>query len=114
MEKYFRLNGLFDCYGALLTERQRALLLQYLNEDLSLSEIAEREEISRQGVRDALRRAGEQLEAYEAKLGHFSMEARLRKAVNVLEQTANGQTMDEESRAMFNEAIHRIAGIVNE
>ena len=54
MEKHVELGCLLDYYGALLTERQRALLEEQVSEDCSLAEIAEREGISRQGVRDAL------------------------------------------------------------
>lgn len=65
MERIIELSELLDWYGPLLTERQRVIVSQYANEDCSLSEIAEREGISRQGVRDTLRRAEEQLRGYE-------------------------------------------------
>jgi predicted DNA-binding protein YlxM (UPF0122 family) len=52
----------------LLTQKQRELMSQYANENCSLSEIAEREGISRQGVRDTLKRAEEQLRGYEKAL----------------------------------------------
>ena len=67
MEKHVELGCLLDYYGALLTERQRALLEQHVSEDCSLAEIAEREGISRQGVRDALKRGEEQLYELEHK-----------------------------------------------
>ena len=43
MEKHVRLGLLLDIYGELLTERQRSILFQSVNEDCSLTEIAERE-----------------------------------------------------------------------
>ncbi|MBQ4611266.1 MAG: DNA-binding protein [Clostridia bacterium] len=96
MEKHIRLGILLDCYGPLLTQRQRSLLDQSVNEDCSLSEIAEREGISRQGVRDAVAKASEQLEEYEAKLGLMARReamraelARLRQAVQSGEDPAN-------------------------
>lgn len=67
MDKRLRLGLLLDWYGALLTDRQRATLEQSLNEDCSLAEIAEREGVSRQAVRDAILRGEDQLEQYEAK-----------------------------------------------
>lgn len=60
---------LLDFYGNLLTERMRSILELYLNDDLSLAEIAVTEEISRQGVHDTIKRALKQLHEYEDKLG---------------------------------------------
>lgn len=62
---------LLDLYGETLTEKQRSYLDCYYNNDLSLSEIAENEGITRQGVRDAIKRAETLLYGMEEKL-HFS------------------------------------------
>ena len=59
---------LFDLYGAMLTDKQREFFDLYYNEDLSLSEIAENEGITRQGVRDAIHRAEITLTDLENKL----------------------------------------------
>jgi predicted DNA-binding protein YlxM (UPF0122 family) len=60
---------LYDFYGDMLTDKQRDFLNFYYNDDLSLSEIAENEGITRQGVRDAIKRAEAQLYEMESKLG---------------------------------------------
>jgi hypothetical protein len=60
---------LLDFYGEMLTDKQRDFLEYYYNDDLSLSEIAANEGITRQGVRDAIKRAEKQLFDMEAKLG---------------------------------------------
>ena len=60
---------LFDFYGETLTEKQRELFDLYYNEDLSLSEIAEHAGITRQGVRDSIKRAEHALGEMESKLG---------------------------------------------
>ena len=60
---------LIDLYGDMLTEKQHSFLSYYYNEDLSLSEIAANEGITRQGVRDAIKRAETQLYDMEEKLG---------------------------------------------
>ncbi len=60
---------LLDFYGNLLTDKTRLTLDMYLNDDLSLAEIAEEEEISRQGVHDTVKRGLKQLNDYEDKLG---------------------------------------------
>ena len=67
--KSFEDSLLLDFDGNLLTDKMRATLDMYLNDDLSLAEIAEEEEISRQGVHDKVKRALAQLKDYEDKLG---------------------------------------------
>lgn len=60
---------LLDCYGELLTERQKDIAELYFNEDLSLTEIAEMRGITRQAVRDSIRHSEQTLLETEAKLG---------------------------------------------
>lgn len=68
MEKIVRQGMLYDLYGELLTEHQQKVYGELVNEDLSLSEIAELNGITRQGVHDLIRRCDKILEAYEEKL----------------------------------------------
>ena len=56
IEKELQFCILLDFYGDMLTEKQRDVIDLYYNEDLSLSEIAEHENITRQGVRDSIKR----------------------------------------------------------
>jgi hypothetical protein len=58
---------LFDFFGDLLTEKQREYFDLYHNEDLSLSEIAEKAGITRQGVHDIISRAEKSLAEMEQK-----------------------------------------------
>ena len=60
---------LIDFYGDMLTEKQHAFLNYYYNDDLSLSEIAANEGITRQGVRDAIKRGETILSDLEAQIG---------------------------------------------
>ena len=69
MDKKLETSDLLDIYGALLTEKQRDMLELYYNDDLSLAEIAEHYEISRQGVHDSIKRGEETLKEYERVLG---------------------------------------------
>lgn len=64
----FELAILFDCYGGMLTEKQRACFELYYNQDYSLSEIAEDMGISRQGVHDSLAKAENALREMEQQL----------------------------------------------
>ena len=68
LEKKQRVNLLMDCYEDLLTNKQREYLSYYYDEDLSLSEIAEELDVSRNAVYDNLKRAVNALEDYEKKL----------------------------------------------
>lgn len=68
LEKTVYMNQLFELYGQLLTQKQAEMLALYYEEDYSLSEIADHYEISRQGVRDNIKRGESSLETYEAQL----------------------------------------------
>ena len=69
MAKDLRITFLLDFYGDMLTEKQRDVVECYYNEDLSLAEIAEEKGITRQGVRDGIKRAEQQLLEMEERLG---------------------------------------------
>ena len=67
--KDLNIGFLLDFYGDILKDRRRDALDFYYNNDMSLSEIAEEMGISRQGVRDLIKKAEEELFFYEEKLG---------------------------------------------
>lgn len=69
MEDNVKISILLETYGKLLTKKQYNLLDNYYNNDLSLSEIAEIENITRQAVRDNLKKGESKLFEYEEKLG---------------------------------------------
>lgn len=68
-EKNLEIAYLFDFYGEILSEKQQLAVELYYNDDLSLSEIAAQLGISRQGVRDSLKRSETALYDMEEKLG---------------------------------------------
>jgi len=74
---------LLDCYGELLTQRQKEIAELYYNEDFSLSEIAQMQAISRQAVSDSLKHSEQFLMQTEQKLGTAD---RIRQIRNCLEQ----------------------------
>lgn len=87
--KTLRMNYLFDFYHSLLTEKQKNYLeLFYLN-DYSLSEIAETFKVSRQAVYDNIRRTGDLVEDYEAKLNLYEKFEQRRKIYDDMKQTLN-------------------------
>lgn len=68
-EKNLNVGYLLDFYGVLLSERKRSVMEMYYNEDFSLAEVAEEIGISRQGVRDLIKKSEDELFFYEEKLG---------------------------------------------
>ena len=67
--KDLSIGFLFDFYGELLSEQRKNLFDLYYNEDLSLAEVAEQVGITRQGVRDTVKKTEKQLLEFESKLG---------------------------------------------
>ena len=103
---------LLDCYGSLLTERQRTLLEGYYDEDLSLTEIAENTGITRQGVHKCIRSAEDyliQLEdtlEYAAK-SHMVNEI-LTKMKNIIEKSGQSGSKEMKELLSYVEEIEEI------
>lgn len=88
MAKNFEVVLLLDFYGDMLTVKQKDFLSYYYNDDLSLSEIAENEGITRQGVRDAIKRAEGQLFEMEERLGLAKRFEQVRQGLEDIENAA--------------------------
>ena len=80
---------LFDYYGDLLTDRQRMCIDLRHNQDLSLAEIAQELQVSRQGVYDNLSRAEALLRNMEEKTGCVRRDLACRRAAGIILQNAN-------------------------
>lgn len=80
-EKDLSVALLLDFYGEVLTEKQREVVELYYDEDLSLAEIAAEAHITRQGVRDSIKRGEATLRDMEQKLGLVARYASRRKAL---------------------------------
>lgn len=87
MEKNMELSLLLDFYGELLSEKVRRATELYYNDDLSLSEVAEDMGITRQGVRDLIKRAEGNLYGYEQKLGLYKRFLEMQKGLGTLKDS---------------------------
>lgn len=85
-QKDLTFSVLLDYYGPVLTEKQRAILTEYYNQDLSLAEIAENYGITRQGVRDAIKHGEATLTELEKNLGYAEKDAAQRADLARLQQ----------------------------
>ncbi len=109
MEKIVEQGLLYDFYGELLTEHQRKIYEDAVYNDLSLVEIAEEYDISKQGVHDLLRRCTKSMESYESRLHMIERTDRIRKALSSLSNAAGDPNIDNNKlRDMINEAVSEI------
>lgn len=88
MNKTVEISMLCQLYGKLLTEKQYEFINDYYNNDLTLSEIAENNNITRQAVRDIIKKGERKLFEYEEKLlfmkKQISQEQKIQKVLSEL------------------------------
>ena len=93
-EKNMRFAYLLDCYAEVLDEHARSIMRAYYEDDLSLSEIAAGENISRQGVRHIIKKSEDELDFLESKLGlgaYFSEISSISEQINsIADEIASG------------------------
>lgn len=103
---------LYDFYGELLTSHQKEIYEQFVLEDLSLSEIAEAEGISRQGVHDLVKRCNKTLQGYEDKLHLVERFLLIKEKVHQLDELL--ETYDRSNPERLIEQIREISGEIIE
>ncbi len=109
-EKNLNIGFLLDFYGVLLSDRKRSVMDMYYNEDFSLSEVAEEIGISRQGVRDIIKKAEEELLFYEERLGLAKKMQDAEKEATELSKLADSTDVPDEIR----ERITRLASLIRQ
>ena len=87
MEKIVEQGLLYDFYGDLLTEHQRAVYEDAVYNDMSLSELADAYEVSRQGIHDLLKRCDKILLGYEDKLHLVEKFTKIKGLLHDMEET---------------------------
>ena len=108
MSKNLEVSVLFDFYGEMLTEKQKDVIDLYYNEDLSLAEIAEHEGISRQGVRDNIKRGEVFLYELEDKIGYVRQYRATEKLLDELQQV-NQQLYMVNEKYVYNNEIRLLS-----
>ena len=98
MEQNVKISMLNQIYGKLLTQKQCEMIENYYNNDLSLSEIAQNNDITRQAVRDILKKGEKKLFAYEEKLKIMEkvlkQEKKIKQIVEQIEKIQNKETKE--------------------
>ena len=109
MEKFVEQTLLFDFYGELLTEHQQKIYKDAVFDDLSVSEIARNEGISRQGIHDLIKRCNRILNEYEERLHLVERFLKIKEQVKEIKSLARA-----ESGADAAERFTKIDDIVSE
>lgn len=104
IEKLELRGMLYDFYGELLTSHQKTVYEDAIVNDLSLSEIADEQGISRQGVHDIIKRCDKALAEYEEKLHLVEKFTRIKNMIRQIDQL----TDDERIRQLSNEIIEEL------
>ncbi len=106
MENKVRISMLCELYGNLLTNKQKECIDNYYNNDLSLSEIAENQDITRQAVRDNIQKGEKKLLEYEENLMFMKktveQEKKIEKILKELKQIRNNITDKELDKKLNN------------
>ena len=95
MEEKVEISILLNLYGNLLTETQKSYMDLYYNQDYSLSEIGDNENITRQAVRTILVKSKKKLYEYEQKLKFMEKENNIKK---LLEEIKNTKSEEEKQK----------------
>jgi len=102
------MNWLLDFYGAMLTERQKTVMEMHYSDDLSLSEISETLNITRQAVHDSVKRAESTLVNLEEKLGLLKRYFAIGKKIEKLKDKA--EILKDQKQ--YNEIYNDIADLI--
>ena len=107
-EKNLNLGYLLDFYGELLPERKRSVMDMYYNEDFSLAEIAGEIGISRQGVRDIIKKSEDELLFYEEKLGLAKKLKQVEETASQLQKMAGEYSLPEQLKEKIAELVFAV------
>ncbi len=107
MSKNLQISYLLDFYGDMLTDKQQEVMEQYYNDDLSLAEIAANLGITRQGVRDSIKRGEAILLELEQKVGFAGRYRAVSEGFSRLEKLAKDIRFANSSSYAFSDEIDK-------
>ena len=118
MDERLRKSLLYDFYGELLTEHQKAVFSAAIFDDMSYSELAEEFACSRQAAFDLIRRINNKLEGYETKLGLLDRFSKakdkmqeLTQAVKDMNESVNASDMDKKVKSQLISGLSDISSM---
>ena len=118
MNERLRKSLLYDFYGELLTEHQKAVFSAAIFDDMSYSELAEEFDCSRQAAFDLIRRINNKLEGYETKLGLLDRFSKakdkmqeLTQAVKDMNESVNASDMDNKVKSQLIRGLSDISSM---
>lgn len=100
--KNLNINNLIDVYGDLLSEKKIDLLKYYYEDDYSLSEISEISEISRQGVRDSVKKSADELIFFDSVLKLIDKKKEISSVVNEIRVLIDNLECKEKIEVLLN------------
>ncbi len=112
MEKFVEVTYLYDIYQTLLTDKQQDLLSAYYFDDLSLGELAQQHQISRQSVFDTIKKGEHKLIEYEKKLGIWHKYQSQDKILTDMKKAVD--TLTEEVAATQQDTIQTLKTLINQ
>lgn len=109
MEDRVEISLLMDIYGSLLTDKQYKIMELYYNEDLSLAEIAELNNTSRQAIHDLIKRCYKQFLSYESKLNLLNKSKNQEKTIkNFLKEIDNKYSLTKEDYEKYKSILENL------
>lgn len=101
LDEFLEVSTLLDYYKNLLSDKQREYLINHFEDDLSLSEIAKNNDVSRQAVYDNIKRGIKLLKDYEEKLGFHKKEKQFYQELLELKKDFKIEKLDDIIEKLF-------------
>lgn len=101
LDEVLEVSVLLNYYKNLLTDKQKDYLVEHLEDDMSLSEIAKKHEVTRQAVYDNIKRGVKTLHDYEKKIGFYKKECEIEILLEKLKKNLTIENVDKILEELF-------------